>query len=342
VTPHARAAFELLRFTAAPVGDAFVILDVEGRFGGATGRFARRPHIVVERGAEADRLELAPVHVDVDRDRWRAAYAVPVAAMDGARFGIALRGTLLELPEPDRVALPAATEERSALLAREANALRRELEQLEERAAGADARAAEADERARAAEAHAQAAERRAAVAEERAEVLQRAVRELEQRVLAAEEEAAATQERAAAAEERAAAADERAATAEERATAADERAAAAEERAVAAERRAELEASGLAVLRAELAEERDRARRAGQEESLAEEAFEDEDDDVDEDPYPTPPRGIVARPRSTPSGAHAAGPVRDRHGPGPERWLAVIALLVLVAVVVALALDRA
>jgi hypothetical protein len=79
VTPEARrrAAFELLRFTAAPVSGELVVVELEGRFA-QSGRFARQPVLVVEDEHDGDgdgrgRLELAPVRVTLAGDRWRSA-----------------------------------------------------------------------------------------------------------------------------------------------------------------------------------------------------------------------------------------------------------------------------
>lgn len=362
MTPQSRTAFELLRFGAAPVGDALVVVDLACRFGEG-GRFARRPVLVVERPGGNGRLELAPLHVHPDGDRWSATYAVPTAVMDGARFGVVVRGTLVELPEPDHVAAPAGADPRAALLLREADALRREVERLETRSAAAEGHAAEAElrveearrqaeeveeraqaaeERAASAQTRAEVADERAAAAEERVTVLERGVRELEQRVLGAEDETAVAQDQTTAAEERLAAA--------------EARVAAADERAAEAERRAEADASGLAVLRAELAEERERARRA----ALPLQEPDDEDDADDDEPDPGPalaqrrareedrgadvvyaPPSRRAAPRPAPLAVARVRRNAYHHDVGLQRWLAVLALVLLVAVVVVLAFGH-
>ncbi|MCW3002314.1 MAG: hypothetical protein JWQ20_1612, partial [Conexibacter sp.] len=131
MTPETRhgAPFELLRFTAAPVGVDVGVVELEGRLP-LRGRFPRQPVLVVEHGA-GQRAEHAPVHATRDGDVWSAVYAVPVRALDGGRFALGLRGTLLELPAPD----PADDGDRLAALGREANALRRRLEAAEDAAA---------------------------------------------------------------------------------------------------------------------------------------------------------------------------------------------------------------
>ncbi|HWH93423.1 MAG TPA: hypothetical protein VNT03_06140, partial [Baekduia sp.] len=139
MTPQARsrAPFELLRFTAAPVVGALVVLELEGRFA-QSGRFSRQPVLVLDRGEGRARLEFSPVRTALDRGRWRGAYAVPADAFAGARLALGVRGTLLELPaadEPD-------DGERLTALAREANALRRALEAAEADAATARGEAA--------------------------------------------------------------------------------------------------------------------------------------------------------------------------------------------------------
>ncbi|HEU4977139.1 MAG TPA: hypothetical protein VFT50_18770 [Baekduia sp.] len=327
MTSATEPAFELLRFTAAPLGDGFVVLDLEGRFVGR-GRFARRPALVVERDDDAGSLELTPLHAETeDGHRWRATYAVPVADLEGARFGLAVRGTLLELPPPDRRSGAGAEGpgDRSAAVAHE-------------------------DEARGQAAARAEAAERRASAAERRIEILERAVRELEQRVMAAEEEAGAAQDELVAAEARAAAARELAAEVEVRAEEADarvertaQRAAEAEDRAEQAERRAAAAEERVeeATERATAAEQR--AQAARQRAKAADERIQAGEEriqlagerDPDAPPAgPPPARHVARRPAAT------AKPV-PRAGPGPERWLAVLALLLVVAVVVVLALDR-
>jgi colicin import membrane protein len=259
-----RSPFELLRFTATPVPGALVVVEIEGRVAAASERFARRPVLVVEASAAADRprLELAPSRSALDGDRWRATYAIPAEAYDAARFALGLRGTLLDLPAPDEP----TDAERGTLLAREANRLRRQLE-----AAEADAAAARAEATAAAGELGAAvSAARDGALAEsaERIADLERATAETRaahdealagsaERIVDLEREVAEARAANEAALADLQAAHDRATTesAERRAAEADaerRRADDAEARALAAE-------EGIAVLRAELAEERER-----------------------------------------------------------------------------------
>lgn len=277
-----RSPFELRRFTATPVPGALVLVEIEGRVAAAPGRFARRPVLVVEADADAHRprLELAPSRSALDGDRWSAAYAIPAESYDAARFALGLRGTLLDLPAPDE---PGGAD-RLTLLAREANALRRHLEAAETDAAAARAEAtaaagelgaavlaardeARAEADARVAELEREHATRIAELESELAET--RAahatrVAEFERQLAEARAEHDATLTDLRAQHERATAeADERHASALAEANARADavpqldaerrRAADATARALAAE-------EGIAVLRAELAEERERS----------------------------------------------------------------------------------
>jgi chemotaxis protein histidine kinase CheA len=284
-----RAPFELLAFTAAPVAGALIVVELEGRFTGAqAGRFGRQPVLVVERGDDRPRLELAPVRATLDDGRWRSAYAIPAEAFPGARFALGLRGTLLELPTPDE---PDDTDRLTAL-AREANTLRRALE-----AAEAEAAATSADLGAAISAARDEATDRITTLETDLAEAaatrdesvtrittLEADLAEAERTAVeqtAAHEQALADAERGAAertaaheqavadataraddAEQRATEADTRArVTQDDAAAAAAARAADAESRADAAQEAARVATSGTDVLRAELAEERERSR---------------------------------------------------------------------------------
>jgi hypothetical protein len=286
-----RAPFELLRFSVVPTGADVAVVELEGRFPRGRERFVRRPVLVIE-GIDGERTEIPAVWSSLDGVRWSGIFAVPDMPLEDVTFALGVRGTLLDLPEPDR----APDSDRVAALAREANQLRRRVEAAEERAAGVEAEADEraasaeaaADERARAAQAEAQ---ERATSAEAAADERARAAQaEADERIAAADERVRAVQ---ADAEERAtaagAAAAERAEQAEAAAAArveeaqsgvtgrveaveseltqrlwdAEERATAAEDRATAAEQALGAAEAGLDVLRAELAEERERAHQA-------------------------------------------------------------------------------
>jgi SWI/SNF-related matrix-associated actin-dependent regulator 1 of chromatin subfamily A len=435
---RARSPFELLRFTATPVPGALVVVEIEGRVAAASGRFARRPVLVVEAGADRPRLELAPARATLVDDRWSATYAIPAESYDAARFALGLRGTLLDLPHPDEP----TDADRLTLLAREANALRRQLEAAERDAADArseatatagelgaavsaarDGALAESADRIAALEqelAEARAAHeaaladvtaereaRDAALAEARANheaALAERTAERDARDVALAEARAAheaalaerTAERdaalAQAAEERdaarardAAALDEaqaRAEAAEERAVLAERRAEAAEaalaqaddgqdavdaQRLAEAEARARAAAEGIAVLRAELAEERERAQARTDEPPASSSLWADEDDTDpdrtqvlspvrDEDdtrPLERTPRD-EPRPRDEPTSRDrrtASGETlrplergalpRERHGArGVGAWVAVAALALFVFVLLGLLLG--
>jgi hypothetical protein len=418
VTPEARrrAAFELLRFTAAPVSGELVVVELEGRFA-QSGRFARQPVLVVEDEHDGDgdgrgRLELAPVRVTLAGDRWRSVYALPARALDGGRFALGIRGTLLDLPAPD---LPDEGD-RFAALAREANRLRRALETAEAEAVAAReaavAAAAELDAATSAAgdAARAESAERMAALEREIVEAhrvaaadAQRAREEsaAERAAALADRDAALTGlreraeadrhaalaeplQRAEAAERRAEAAEGRADVAEARADVAEARAEDAAARAEDAELRARLaeEVGGAAgagtdVLRAELAEERERSQSVIAELQQRLEAAQASDDspggDADHETMIAPPRPggsdpTVALPRgvpapgpdpgadpptgpdvatpavrrsrqSEPPGGGHAEPVRHAE-PSPSRWVAVAALLLFAFVLLGLLLG--
>jgi len=129
VTPRAsdRPTFELLRFSAVPVSDKLVVVEVDGRLAAGSGRFARRPLLVV--GGERQ-LELAPLGSAGEHGRWWGTFALPadIVARGEASFALRVPGALFELPAPDRP----ADGDRFVELAREANRLRRALEVSED------------------------------------------------------------------------------------------------------------------------------------------------------------------------------------------------------------------
>jgi hypothetical protein len=298
VTPDVgkRAPFELLAFTAAPVAGGLIVVKLEGRFMPPNGRFSRQPVLVVESSDDRPRLELAPIRARRDHGRWRGVYAIPAEAMPDARLALGVRGTLLELPAPDE---PDGADQLS-VLAREANNLRRALEAAE--AATATTRA----------EADATATEQEQAVAEAQA------------RADAAEQRVAEADVRIAEEEVRAAGAEVRATDAETRATQAEARARAAAEAARAAE-------AGMEVLRAELAEERERAAAVVTQKPDAPDAAGSTDADV------TAVHRSAVRP-SRPTGdpvAPASTHVTEPRGPGP--WIAVGALVLFAFVLAGL-----
>lgn len=182
------APFEVLRFRAAPAGDDVALVELTGRFGGVPDD--RPARLLVE--APHRRLELRAAASRQDGDTWRATFAVPLDLADEASYALAMRGMVLDLPEPD------VTEDRVAQLARELNRMRRAVEAAEQRAAAVAAAAEQAAaEQVRAVEQRAEAA---------LAEARQRA----DARVSAAEGEANAARSSLAQAERRRAEADER------------------------------------------------------------------------------------------------------------------------------------
>jgi hypothetical protein len=286
-----RAPFELLAFTAAPVAGALVVIELEGRFAVApaqNGRFSRRPMLVVEPVDDGPRLELAPVRAELHDAYWRGAYAIPAEGLADARFALGLRGTLLELPAPDAL----EDTDRLIALAREANTLRRALE----------------------------AAEAEAATARTEADAIVDARRVAGEREAAVRDEADAA--RADAVAEAAAGHEQELAEASSRAAAAEACATDAEARARAAEKAVRDAEAGLEVLRAELAEERERSR-----------TIVAEDPDATAIHLPTPrvgrPGPAVDAP--TPASTHTTQP----RGPGP--WIAVAALVLFAFVLLGL-----
>lgn len=309
-----RAPFELLAFTAAPVAGGLVVVKLEGRFTPQDGRFTRQPVLVVEFNDDRPRLELAPIRARRDNGRWRGVYAIPAEAMPDARLALGVRGTLLELPAPDEL----DDTDRSSVLAREANNLRRALETAETAAATARA------------EADAAAAELGAAVLAAR----DGALAESADRIATLEAELAEARREA---DARAAEAEVRAAGAEVRATDADTRATHAEDRARAAAKAARAAEAGTEVLRAELAEERERSAAVVAEDPDATAA--DGATAAANDADATAVHRSVVRPGRpsptvdpvTPAATHTTKP----RGPGP--WIAVGALVLFAFVLLGL-----
>ena len=179
--------FELLRFTGAPAGPEVAVLELEGHFDAGTWRGRDRARLLVEAGEHA--IETPTVATsDLTDGGWRGTYAVPLAALDGAEFSLAVGRLLLGLPAPDLAAVAGSAATHHVRLAREANELRRRLDAGDEARLAAERRATEASEalereRARASAAEAardREAERAASelAARERAEAEEREARE--------------------------------------------------------------------------------------------------------------------------------------------------------------------
>jgi hypothetical protein len=363
-----RSSFELLRFGGSAVSAELAVVELEGRFAGQRGRFARPPLLVIEQD-DAPRVELAPVRSTLHDERWRGSYAVPLRALDEGRFALGARGTLLELPAPDWV----DDGDRLAALARDANGLRRRVEALED-----DVAAARADADAARAALDQAVADVEQAV---RAETAQR-IDDLEREVVEAhkiagsdaaqarkEAETArstAVQQTAAEHDVRVRAGERLAAEADARAEAAEERARAADQRAEEAEDRARVEAAGAEVLRAELAEERERAQGAIEEllqrleggpgDPPTAQAPAPERPAAPADPETTQAPPVTDKQDETrpiplsqrPAGPRRAGLTappapevpRVQHGPSLSPWVAVGALALFAFIVLGLALG--
>lgn len=124
-------AFEVLRFTGAPVGPDVALLELEGRFAERAPRGRSGTLLVVESAEET--LELAPSAAGPQPEGgWRAVFAVPLAVVGGAVYSLAVgRHLLLDLPAPDMADATGAPVEHHVRLAREANDLRARLDAAE-------------------------------------------------------------------------------------------------------------------------------------------------------------------------------------------------------------------
>lgn len=150
------APFEVLGFTAAPASGDVAVVELSGRF--APGRRdPRPPRLLVEDGDR--RVEVEAAAVAEDAAGWRGTYALPLELARSGAYALALRGLVLDLPDPDHA------DDRFAELARELNRLRRAVEAAEQRA---DARVAAAEAEANAARGQAAQVERRVAEADAR------------------------------------------------------------------------------------------------------------------------------------------------------------------------------
>jgi hypothetical protein len=140
VTAGARAAapFEVLGFAVVATGGDAALLELAGRFAPDAWPAEHHPRLVVD-AVDGRRAQAAPTTAvgDARTGAWRAAFAVPLAALDAGGFALALPRLLVELPGPDVLGDGAPQLVR---LAREANALRRDLDAALARAAAAEAR----------------------------------------------------------------------------------------------------------------------------------------------------------------------------------------------------------
>lgn len=121
----AELAFEVVRFSAAAVSADVALLELEGRFRSQARRRLGAPRLLAERGDR--RLEVAATAggeatAEPEGAGWRAAFTLPLEALDDGRFALAVgRELLVDLPAPIAATGPAESHVR---LAREANALR--------------------------------------------------------------------------------------------------------------------------------------------------------------------------------------------------------------------------
>ena len=181
------APFEVLGFTAAAASDDVAVVELTGRFDGAPD--ARPARLLVE--GDGRRVELPATAAARDGATWRATFAVPLDLAERGAYALAMRGMVLDLPDPDRV------DDRVAAMARELNRQRRAVEAAEARAAAATADAdARATAQVRAAEEQADAAlaearsraDARVGAAEAEANAARGQLAQVERRVAEAEE----------------------------------------------------------------------------------------------------------------------------------------------------------
>lgn len=187
------APFEVHGFRATPATDDVALVELRGRFGGVPDD---RPARLLVEGPRR-RVELRATTSARDGDVWRATFAVPLDLAETGTYALAMRGVVLDLPDPDR------EEDRTAQLARELNRMRRAVEAAEQRAeaaaGGADAAAAErvraAEQRADAALTEArQRADARVSAAEGEANAARSQLQQAERRLAEADERTAAVQ----------------------------------------------------------------------------------------------------------------------------------------------------
>lgn len=142
-------ALELLRFRAVPAGTDAAVLELEGRFAAPTQRRLGRPKLLAE--TEEGRIEAVAISgqeafAGPDAAVWRATYALPLAAVDGAFTIVVGRRLTLTLPAPYIETAQGAPAAHHVRLAREVNGLRRRADEAEAQAGAARARGDELDE----------------------------------------------------------------------------------------------------------------------------------------------------------------------------------------------------
>jgi hypothetical protein len=139
-----KLAFEVLEFTALPGTPDVAVLQLEGRFRAPARRRLGAPRLLAENAEERIEVPAADggdATAEPDGAHWRASFAVPLRALAGAEYALAVGRELLDLPAPDRDEGHGGASDLHVRLAREANALRALADEAREAAAAALGRA---------------------------------------------------------------------------------------------------------------------------------------------------------------------------------------------------------
>jgi hypothetical protein len=139
-----KLAFEVLEFTATPGSPDVAVLQLEGRFRAPARRRLGAPRLLAENADERIEVPAADggdATAEPDGAHWRASFAVPLRALAGAEYALAVGRELLDLPAPDRDEGANGASDLHVRLAREANALRALADEAREAAAAALGRA---------------------------------------------------------------------------------------------------------------------------------------------------------------------------------------------------------
>jgi hypothetical protein len=139
-----KLAFEVLEFTATPGSPDVAVLQLEGRFRAPARRRLGAPRLLAENAEERIEVPAADgrdATAEPDGAHWRASFAVPLRALAGAEYALAVGRELLDLPAPDRDEGHGGASDLHVRLAREANALRALADEAREAAAAALGRA---------------------------------------------------------------------------------------------------------------------------------------------------------------------------------------------------------
>jgi hypothetical protein len=139
-----KLAFEVLEFTATPGSPDVAVLQLEGRFRAPARRRLGAPRLLAENAEERIEVPAADggdATAEPDGAHWRGSFAVPLRALAGAEYALAVGRELLDLPAPDRDEGHGGASDLHVRLAREANALRALADEAREAAAAALGRA---------------------------------------------------------------------------------------------------------------------------------------------------------------------------------------------------------